>query len=179
MAMPGRTPSGGGVRASQLLRTKTVWALPVLLFSVLLVLMTAFYFGALVDPAAHLHGLPVALVDEDAGASSPSGAVNLGDEVVKALTRTRAITERLAISHLTLSRAKALMNRDGAYATVVIPSNFTASALALVGPSHSGSSSAAPAIELLANDRAGTLGVSLAEGVLGPALADVSRHIGE
>ncbi len=89
------------------------------------------------------------------------------------------MTDRLAVRALSLSGAEAEMGKGAAYASVVVPSDFSASVLALVGrPPTASSPASAPTVELLANTRAGTLGVSLAEGVLEPALADVSRSIG-
>jgi YhgE/Pip-like protein len=167
-------------RAAQLLKDKQVWAFPLGVGSVLVVLMTLFYFGSIVDPTAHLHGLPVIVVDQDVGATTTSGRVDLGDQVVDALTKTPAVTDRLAVRALSLSDAEVEMNKGAAYASVVVPSGFTASVLALVGgPGTASSSASLPTVELMANTRAGTLGVSLAEGVLEPALADVSRSIGK
>jgi hypothetical protein len=72
------------------------------------------------------------------------------------------------------------MNRGGAYATVVIPWTFTDSLLAATGAvlSPRGSALAQPTVHLLENARAGTLGVSLAAGVLTPALHSISTHVG-
>jgi hypothetical protein len=44
-----------------------VWVLPLVLGCVV-VLITAFYVGSVVDPLAHLSGLPVAVVNQDRGA---------------------------------------------------------------------------------------------------------------
>ena len=56
------------VRASDLLKVRAVWILPLILGCVVVVLITAFYVGSVVDPLAHLHGLPVAVVNQDRGA---------------------------------------------------------------------------------------------------------------
>ena len=164
------------LRAAELLKAKGVWAFPLAVGSVLVVLMTLFYFGSIVDPGEHLHGLPVAVVDQDAGATTASGRVDLGDQVVGALTKTPAVTDRLALTVLSLSKADAEMDKGAAYAAVVVPSGFSASVLG--GPAPASTAASLPTVELLANTRAGTLGVSLAEGVLQPALAEVSRTIG-
>lgn len=177
--MPPRPPTRSAeTRAAQLLRGRGVWDLPLAAGSLLVVLMTAFYFGALVDPTANLHGLPVALVNRDVGATTPSGTLELGRKVSSALTGTRAVTKRLAISTVKLEHAKAEMNRGAAYVTVVIPPDFTASVLALLNAPRTSATALPPTIELLDNDREGTLGVSLGNGVLQPALAAVSRAIG-
>jgi YhgE/Pip-like protein len=175
MAAPDKTTTIPHVRAAQLLRRRQMWIFPLALLSVLIVLMTLLYLGAIVDPADNLHGLPVAVVNQDTGATTASGTVNVGDEVVAALTGTPAVTSRLALTVDSLSAAEAQMDKGAAYATVVVPPDFTSSVLALAsGPR----SAPLPAVELLMNSRAGTLGVSLATGVLEPALAKISKTIG-
>ena len=84
-------------------------------------LMTLLYFGSIVDPSAHLHGLPVAVVNEDSGATTPTGRVDIGHQVVAGLTGNSQITSRLAITIESLSEAQAQMDRGAAYAAVVIP----------------------------------------------------------
>ena len=57
------------VRSRQLLRVRSVWTIPLIMASVVVAVMTLLYISSVVDPLAHLRGLPVAVVDEDAGAS--------------------------------------------------------------------------------------------------------------
>ena len=71
------------------------------------------------------------------------------------------------------------MNTDNGYATIDIPSGFTDSVLALSGaPTPSGRSAPLPTIDFLTNSRSGTLGVSLATGVVQPAISEISKKIG-
>jgi YhgE/Pip-like protein len=167
------------LRATQLLKDKAVWIFPLAVGSALVILMTFFYFGSIVDPTANLHGLPVVVVNQDAGATTSSGRVDFGEQVVGDLTKTPKITDRLAVKVLSLPQAEAEMNKGAAFAAVVVPSDFTSSVLALTSSSQASESSSLPTIELMANTRAGTIGVSLAEGVLQPALADISSNIGK
>ncbi len=165
--------------ARKLLRIRTVWVLPAILASVLIMLVTLIYFGSIVDPADHLHGLPVLVVNQDQGGESPAGHVNLGAETVSSFQHSSELTSRLALQTTSLQEAHVLMNRGADYAAVVFPSDFTQSALALAGVSSSPTRSAPrPTVELLTNPRAGTLGVSLATGVLQPALTQASQKIG-
>ena len=101
--------------------------------SVLVLLMTLLYFGSIADPGSHLRGLPVAVVDEDTGANTPAGHVDVGQRVVAGLTGAQAVTSRLALDTMTLAAAQARVNKGAAYATAVIPSGFTASLLAVAG----------------------------------------------
>jgi YhgE/Pip-like protein len=147
--------------------------------AVLIFVMTVVYLGSVVNPAGHLHGLPVAIVNEDAGATLDSRHIDLGQEVASGLTGSRAVASRLSLRTGTLALMERRMDVDKQYATVVIPSGFTASLLAISdGASQAGRAVARPTIELLTNPRAGTLAVGLATGVLDPALAQASREIG-
>lgn len=180
MAVPEKTDSVPEVRAASLLKVPAVWAAPVLLVSVLIFLVTLIYLGSLVDPASHLRGLPVLTVNEDHGMSTPSGRVDLGQQVVAALTQSPRVSALLSLKPVTLAQAKAQMNIGNAYAVIVIPRGFTRSVLALYdGRTSAGQAPPAPVIQLLTNPRAGGLGVSLATGIAQPALGQISQKIGQ
>jgi YhgE/Pip-like protein len=145
----------------------------------MIMLMTLIYFGSIVDPTAHLHGLPVWIVNQDKGATTSSGRLDLGNDVVAALKGSHEVSTKLSLKEVTLADAEAEMNKDNGYATIDIPSGFTDSVLALSGaPTPSARSTPLPTIDLLTNSRAGTLGVSLATGVVEPAISEVSKKIG-
>jgi hypothetical protein len=57
------------VRASYVFKAPAVWLPPLIFVSILIFVMTLVYSGSLVNPAGHLHALPAALVNEDAGAT--------------------------------------------------------------------------------------------------------------
>lgn len=109
MTAPGKTTTVD-LRAAQLLKGKGLWAFPLAVGSVLVMLMTLFHFGSIVDPTEHLHGLPVVVVDQDAGVTTTTGRVDLGEQVVGALTKTPAVIDRLAVTVLSLSQAEAEMD---------------------------------------------------------------------
>jgi YhgE/Pip-like protein len=167
------------VRASHLLRVRTLWIAPVLMACTLLFLMALIYVGSVVDPTSHLHGLPVLLVNEDEGASAPSGQkLHVGQEVVSALKNSPAITGPLSMSATTtLAHAEAQMNKGADYATLVIPPGFSRSLLGVYGAGGSSAPASIPTVQLLTNARAGTIGVSLASSFLGTAIARISRKL--
>jgi YhgE/Pip-like protein len=170
-------PTSPGLRATQLLRVRTVWATPMVVAGVLVFLMTLFYVGSVVSPVSHLRGLPVGLVNEDSGVTVAGQHVDIGDELASALRGSHAVSSRLTLESGSLAQAKAVMNRDGAYATIVIPSGLTASLLSAydLGPSGQGK----PTVQILTNPRAGSIGVELATGVAQPALHTASAHVGK
>lgn len=173
------TGAPGGATARRLLGIRALWITPIAIASVLIVLMTLVYVGSVVSPTSHLHGLPVLVVDQDRGGSAQGRTVDLGRQVTSALTGTPAVASRLGLRSMTLGAARRELNRNGAYAAIVIPSGFTASTLALYGIGAPGAGAPAlPTIQLLTNVRSGSLGVGLATGVAQPALAAISRQVG-
>jgi YhgE/Pip-like protein len=144
--------------------------------SVVLVLVAVFYIGSVVNPIGHLRGLPISIVNEDAGATIGSRHVDWGDQLQSGLTGSHAVSTLLALTPERLPTAEDRMNHNGAYATVVIPPNRTAWLLSLTGlRPPPGASGGKATVQLLRNQRAGTVGVELASGVLDGANAHPCR----
>lgn len=175
-----RPPTSNQLRASTFLRVPAVWIAPLVPASVAVFLITLLYFGSAVDPVSHLSGLPVLIVNQDRGATVSGNPVDIGDKVVAGLVNTPAVTSRLQLTTVTWAEAQNRMNQGQDYATVVIPPPFTSSLLALagVGPTE-GVVAQKPRIEVLTNQRLGTIGTGLASGVLQPALQAISLKIGQ
>jgi YhgE/Pip-like protein len=166
------------IHARQVLRVKKLWIVPLMIATIFVALMSVIYIGSVVNPTGHLHDLPVVVVNEDAGATVNGRKMTLGAEVVKALLGTPAVTERLKLTTTTLASAEAIMNRAGAYATLVIPRTFSRSILTETGAATpSASVPAAAATTLEENSRLGSIGVNLAAGVLAPAISKISVAI--
>jgi hypothetical protein len=159
---------------------RPLWAIPVIVSSILMVLVTIFYIGSVVNPVGHLRGLPVSIANEDAGATIGARHVDFGVQLQSGLTGSHAVSTLLSLTPERLQAAKVRMDHNGAYATVVIPPDFTVSLLSLTGLRlPAGTSAGKPIVQLLANQRAGTVGVELANGVLTPAIAVASHRIGQ
>ena len=92
----------------------------------MVVLITAFYVGSVVDPLVNLHGLPVAVVNQDRGAMIGAQRINIGQEVQRGLSDSTAVSGRLALTDTTLSSAEQAMDRGASYAAVVIPPGLAA-----------------------------------------------------
>lgn len=90
-------PTGMHVHASQILRVRKIWLLPVAIAAVFVALMSAIYFGSVVNPAGHMHGLPVMVVNEDTGASADGQRLDIGADLVSALEGSSSVTGRLAL----------------------------------------------------------------------------------
>jgi YhgE/Pip-like protein len=112
---------------------RALWAIPVIVGSVVMVLVTVIYIGSVVHPVGHLRGLPVSIVNDDAGATLRARHVDLGAQLQSGLTGSRAVSSLLSLTPERLQAANGRMDHNGAYATVVIPPDFTASLLSLTG----------------------------------------------
>jgi YhgE/Pip-like protein len=176
MTEPDRPNERSPRRWSDPFKVRSVWVPPVILVAILIVVMTLVYFGSVVNPTGHLRGLSVAVVNQDAGADIGGQRVDLGRQVAAGLIASPAVSSRLALHASTLAAAKARMDVGKDYAAMVLPPDFTSSLLAVAGIGRSASK---PTVELLTNPRAGTLAVSLATGVLEPALAHASGQVGQ
>jgi YhgE/Pip-like protein len=177
---PDEPSSSPGMRATKLLRIRAVWLTPVLVTSVFIAVMTLVYVGSVVDPVASLRNLPVLVVNEDRGTVVGTQHVNLGRNVVSALEHSPRVSGPLSLDSVSLDQAKADMDRNAGFATIVIPPQFSSSVLALYGAgSLGGRASPVPRIEFLTNVRAGSIGVTLATGVVQPAIEVISRETGK
>ena len=174
------TPSPGlHVRASQVLQKNKIWIAPLLLASVFTVVMATLYLGSVVNPTGHLHGLPVIIVNQDAGAVVDGQHENIGASLTSALEHSPGVVSRLKLMSGTLQQAQSQMDKGRAYATLVIPPTLTRSALLAAGVTTPGATPPAiAAVGIQENLRLGNLGVNLANGVLTPAIAQISPQIG-
>jgi YhgE/Pip-like protein len=161
-----------------LLRVRKVWLLPLVVPTVMIALVASIYIGSVINPTGHLRGLPVRIVDLDNGATTPNGRVDIGETVVHALEGSGSVSSRLSLQVVSMAEAKEAMDRGSVYATVVIPSTLTSSALLDAGAPAMKETPSTPTIQIEENSRLGSLGVNLAAGVLGPALSDISKKVG-
>lgn len=175
---PGADRNALPVRASQVLSQRSIWILLLGMGSVFVALLATFYIGSVVNPLGHLHGLPVGVVNQDRGVAIGTRRVSIGQRLAAGLSRSPAVSGRLALTDSTLRAAEQAMDRGASYATVVIQPGFTASLLSLAAVPGSPPTAPRPEVVILTNQRAGTQGASLATGVLEPALAAASRQVG-
>jgi uncharacterized phage infection (PIP) family protein YhgE len=75
-----------------------MWAIPVIVGPIVLVLITVFYIGSVVNPVAHLRGLPVSIVNEDAGATIGPRHLNFGAQLQSGLIDSSAVSTLLSLT---------------------------------------------------------------------------------
>ena len=77
------------VRARHLLRARAVWAIPLVVAAVGAV---ALYISSVVNPLAHLRGMPVAVVNQDQGAAAGPQHLQIGQQVQAGLLASPAVS---------------------------------------------------------------------------------------
>jgi hypothetical protein len=93
------------LRAGVILRVRTVWAVPQVVASAVTVTMTELCIGSVVNPVAHLRGLPVAVVNQDRGATIGSQDLEVGQQVQAGLLAAPAVSHRLRVDVSSLPQA--------------------------------------------------------------------------
>lgn len=69
MTEPDPSSARSTMRWSDPLKVLSIWVPAAILVAILVLVMTLVYLGSVVNPTGYLHGLPVAVVNQDAGAS--------------------------------------------------------------------------------------------------------------
>ncbi len=140
--------------------------------------MTFSYIGAFVDPQGNMHNMPLVLVNEDAGAALGKQRVNLGEQVVTAVTAPNPQLGDAVRWDVLPSRQDALhrINDNQAYGGLVVPSDFSARVMALTSPAGFGNGPAQ--VEVLTNPAAGSIAGTEGQSIAQAAAARISKSTG-
>lgn len=135
--------------------------------------MTFSYVGGFVDPAGNMHNMPLAIVNEDAGASVAGQPLNFGDEVLQAVLAPNPQLGDAVKWTVLPSRDAALdeIGRNRAYAAIVVPADFSARVVALANPQPD---SRLAQIEILTNPASGSIAGAESQAIASAAVATVS-----
>ncbi|MFE0459899.1 YhgE/Pip domain-containing protein [Kitasatospora sp. NPDC058965] len=162
------------VRAAVLVRRPMLWLVPAVLAGLVTLVLSLLYMGGIVDPNGHLHRLPVAVVNADAGATLPGGPQNLGAQVAGSVV---AAPPAGSVDWRQVDRAEAqdLLASGKVYGALVIPADFTATVAALTTTG----ATARPTLTVLTNPGVGSLGSSLTSQLNQAAAHQASLAIGK
>ncbi len=162
----------------RILGSSKAWA-PLLAVVILAFFYFLVNFGAARSPVENTRDLPVAIVDEDAGADSGGKHVDLGGEVVEGATTSEQIGDKVKWTRIS-SRQEALrgISEGRYYGALVIPRDYSRSVAELLGDPTRGD--AAPArIEILANPSAGPFASRTVDEILAGIVQSASRATSE
>jgi uncharacterized phage infection (PIP) family protein YhgE len=152
------------------LRTVRFWALPILATLALMSALAALYLGGILNPTTNLRHFPIAVVNEDAG---PWGAKIVDGLVGQADKNTYDLR---VVSH---DEAQRQLDNAKAYGESLIPPTFSSNlsdfGASAVSPAHADR----PSVTIFTNQRAGTLGSSIAGQTLTKAMAIANSQVGK
>jgi YhgE/Pip-like protein len=143
------------------------------------IVMSLSYLGAFLDPIGNARDLPIAVVNEDSGAVVAGNRLDLGRNVVAALTSPRSPLGDAVEWSVLSSRREALarMSNDAAFAAVVIPRDYSERLSALAFPLRG--LPIATTVDVLSNPAAGSLARSATEQLATSAVMDVSMRLAQ
>ncbi len=152
------------------LRTVRFWAFPILATLALMSALAALYLGGILNPITNLRHFPIAVVNEDAG---PWGA-----KLVEGLVG-QADNNTYDIRVLTHDEAKRQLDNAKVYGELLIPPTFSSNlgdfGASAVTPTHADR----PSVTIFTNQRAGTLGSSIAGQTLTKAMTIANGQVGK
>jgi YhgE/Pip-like protein len=167
-----------GIHPFRVLRAKPLWIASGLITGVLALLFAVLYVGANIDPAGHMKNLPVGLVNADKGAAVDGKQVNLGAQITDSIKKSTAGGDKIDWKVMDEREVKEELGKGKLYGALVVPADFTSSVSALTGTTAA-ETPVRPALTVLTNQSAGSLGSSLARVATTQAAESASLHIGK
>ncbi|MCQ1987009.1 YhgE/Pip domain-containing protein [Arthrobacter sp. zg-Y844] len=157
------------------------WLLPLLVLLLLGGAGTALYIGGLGSPGDHLKHFPLAVVNQDRGATPPDGGSpeNLGQNITDQMQQGFAQNDEIDLRVLSWDEAQDQLRKGQIHGAVVIPESFSADALGLVSGALTDTEVTRPSITVYTNPLAGPLASTLGTAAVDPALEQANTGLGE
>ena len=154
------------------IRTVRFWAAPIVATLALMSALAALYLGGILNPTTNLRHFPIAVVNEDAG---PWGA-----KIVEGMTASPELDKnKFDIRVVSHDEAQRQLDTAQVYGEMVIPPSFSSRLQDLGESSVMPTRAERPSIAIFTNQRAGTLGSSIAGQTLNLAAAKVNAQVGK
>ncbi|WOC11009.1 YhgE/Pip domain-containing protein [Gordonia sp. MP11Mi] len=160
------------------LRSWKLWLAPVIAVVIAMGAMAGLYLSSILDPVKNLSSFPIAVVNEDQGATGPTGHQNLGD-TMQATIEKQVDPDKVSLERLSWADAQEKMRDGDTYGTIRVPADFTAKTMALAEGAVTPAPVERPQIIVYANPRSGTMGSSLVTALSKEALAEMNKQIGD
>ncbi|MGI5526589.1 YhgE/Pip domain-containing protein [Streptomyces syringium] len=162
---------------SSALRSPRLWIGSGLILAVVSTLFALLYVGGNVDPKGNLRDLPVALVNSDRGADAGGKHTNLGDQIVSGIEKKAADNRSIEWQVLSRQEADKRLGQGKVFGALVVPKDFTATVTGLTNPKQK--QATRPALTVLTNQSAGSIGSSMASQAAQKAAHAASAQIGK
>ncbi|OBA83936.1 hypothetical protein A9W99_05950 [Mycobacterium sp. 1164966.3] len=168
--MPQTQPRHAAPNPLKAIRTVRFWGAPIVITLALMSALCALYLGGILNPTTNLRHFPIAVVNEDAG---PAGA-----KIVDGLT-AGLDKNKFDVRVVHPDEAKRLMDTAKVYGELFIPVNFSTNLREFGESSVTPNRPNRPSVTILTNQRAGTLGSSIAGQTLSQAMAKANAQVGQ
>ncbi|MEV4126823.1 DUF3533 domain-containing protein [Nocardia sp. NPDC049707] len=155
-----------------------VWLGPAVVVSLLMALLATMYLAYVVDPVKHLHGFPIALVDQDSGDVISGKPANVGKQISDALVQ-QIPSDKIDLRVLGINEAQHQLNTGNVYGAIVIPSDFTKRLGILATASVVPGDVTQPIITVYTNPRTGSFSPQVVQSIAGNALAQANQTVGK
>ena len=170
--MPQTQPRHAAPDPLKAIRTVRFWGAPIVITLALMSALCALYLGGILNPTTNLRHFPIAIVNEDAG---PAGAQIVQDLV----TSPRLDKNKFDLRVVHPDEAKRLLDTAKVYGELFIPVNFSTNLRELGESAVAPSRPDRPSVTIWTNQRAGTLGSSIAGQTLSQAMTIANARVGQ
>lgn len=160
------------------LRSLRIWLPPVLVIAFVTISLALSYLGGVLNPAAHIDGVPIAVVNEDKGAETGGGnTVYAGDQLADGMI-SGLRDKHFNVLYKDLADAEEEMNRGRVYGMIVIPATFSSDLVAYATGVVTPGEPVQPTIQYFANERAGTTAATIATKAATAAVTAANEKVG-
>ncbi|WP_405492057.1 YhgE/Pip domain-containing protein [Nocardia sp. NBC_00511] len=155
-----------------------VWLPPAVVVSLLMALLATMYLAYVVDPSKHLHGFPIALVNQDTGDTLAGQPANVGKQISDALVQ-QVPSDKIDLRVLGINAAQQQLTSGNVYGAIVIPSDFTKRLGIFATAGVIPGDVSQPMITVYTNPRTGSFSPQVVQSVAGSALAQANTTVGD
>jgi YhgE/Pip-like protein len=164
-------------RATSRLGTR-LWLTPAVIVTMLMAALAAMYLGGTVKSSDNIAQFPIAIVNADAGATTPSGEhVDIGGQIAGSL-RGGAGNNRFDLRALSISEAEEQMGRAEIYGAIILPKGLTGKLMTLAAGAASGGPVQRPEIVVYTNPLANASSASIVGSFATQVLASANQAVG-
>lgn len=154
------------------------WLAPVLAVVAVSSALAATYLGGSINASEHIQDFPIAIVNEDVGATLPSRqTIDAGADVAAGLL-DGIDRDEYDIDELTLADAQEQMRDGELYGALVIPESLSADLVAYTQGALTPGEVTRPTVEVLTNPRMGTFTASIVSTLGRTAFATAGDSVG-
>lgn len=131
------------------------WLLPVVAVTAVSTALAAAYLGGSLNASDNIKDFPIAIVNEDTGATLPNGQpLTIGDQIETGLTES-IDADQFDIHQLTLADAETQLRDGTLYGALVLPETLSTDVLSFAQGALAPGEGTAPSVEVLTNPRMG------------------------